>query len=58
LDAELIKSVCINILRQLDEKLYKQLAEHPFKGIGPKKKFDTLPRNYKSKPKINLSKEA
>lgn len=49
LDAELLISVAIQLLRQLPEDLYADLAAHPLKDVGVKHKFNSLPRNFSQK---------
>jgi len=42
LDAEVLKGICIHIVRQLDDELYKKLVEHAIK-VPEKRKFGTMP---------------
>jgi len=48
LDANLILSVAVQLVRQLPEELYNRLVEHPYQSKKPLKKFNTLPKNFKT----------
>lgn len=47
LDADLLLSMSIQLIRQLPENMYEELTQHPFKAPQAKKKFGTLPRNFR-----------
>jgi len=48
LDAASIIEVTIHMVRQLPEELYNRLVLHPFQSKKSGKKFNTLPRNFKT----------
>eukprot|EP01117_Protostelium_nocturnum_P019967 TRINITY_DN8791_c0_g1_i1.p1 TRINITY_DN8791_c0_g1~~TRINITY_DN8791_c0_g1_i1.p1 ORF type:complete len:359 (+),score=111.25 TRINITY_DN8791_c0_g1_i1:84-1160(+) len=52
LEANVIISVAIQLLRQLPDDLYKRLMQHPWKAKKSSRKFNTLPRNFKGKGKF------
>jgi len=47
LDANLIISVAIHLVRQLPEDLYHQLVTHPYQ-TRKTRKYNTLPKNFKA----------
>jgi hypothetical protein len=59
LDADLLLNMSIQLIRQLPENLYevfqgffgvfirKELAQHPFKAPAVRKKFGTMPKNFR-----------
>lgn len=48
LDSNLIISVAVQLVRQIPEELYQQLVIHPVQGKKSFRKYNTLPKNFKS----------
>jgi len=48
LDANLIITVAVQLVRQLPEELYQQLVVHPVQSKKTFRKYNTLPKNFKA----------